>query len=236
MISRKHGLALGALLGASIALPSVALADSFTFTSNDCTGGCGIQPGGTNSGTVTATASGSTLTISVSLTGLDFLAGNGAGIDKSFAFSLAGVNGITISGATAAFSNSDGTQAGGTVMMDGAGTFETFGYFVECNTCSPSAPDGSTLTFNVTATGLTGAQLLADLQTSNGGTGTAFFAADVLSTSGSTSGNTGVIDATRTVSGVPLPGALMLFGTVLAGGFGVSGWRKRRRGPVSVMA
>jgi len=29
----------------------------------------------------------------------------------------------------------------------------------------------------------------------------------------------------------------MLFGSVLAGGLGVSGWRKRRqRGPVSVMA
>jgi hypothetical protein len=38
-------------------------------------------------------------------------------------------------------------------------------------------------------------------------------------------------------NGTPLPGAFLLFGTVLAGGLGVSSWRKRReRGPVSVMA
>jgi hypothetical protein len=38
-------------------------------------------------------------------------------------------------------------------------------------------------------------------------------------------------------STVPLPGAFVLFGTVLVGGLGLTGWRKRRqRGPVSIMA
>jgi hypothetical protein len=39
------------------------------------------------------------------------------------------------------------------------------------------------------------------------------------------------------VSATPLPGALILFGSVLFGGLGVSMWRKQNhRGPVSVMA
>src|SRR5262249_37747746 len=75
-VARLAFLAAAGLL-ASIA---VAQADTFTFTSDHCTGGC--NP----SGTVTATASGNNLNISVTLgDSLAFLSGNGAGIEGSFA-------------------------------------------------------------------------------------------------------------------------------------------------------
>jgi hypothetical protein len=236
----KHGLALAVALGASIALPAASRADTFNFTSDHCTGGC------VPSGSITATANGAELDISVTLGGsLAFLGGNGAGIQGSFAFALNGVNSITIGGASAGFASNNGAQTGSSIMMDGL-TFSPNGYLLTCDTCKPSAPDGQTLSFNVTSTGLTGAQLLADL-TGASNSATSFFAADVVSCAagvsqclggtGTGNGNTGVIDATRAPGVVPLPGAFLLFGTVLAGGLGASGLRKRRRrGPVSAIA
>jgi hypothetical protein len=240
MCSWKLGLALAVALGASIALPAVSRADTFNFTSDHCTGGC------VPSGTVTATASGNDLNISVALgDSLAFLSGNGAGIEGSFAFALNGVTSITISNASAGFTGNNGAQTGSSIMMDGL-TFSPNGYLLTCDTCSPSAPDGQTLSFSVTSTGLTGAQLLADLQGASNSV-ISFFAADVVSCkagvtqclggTGTGNGNTGVIDATAAPSAVPLPGAFLLFGTVLVGGLGASGLRKRRqRGPVSVIA
>lgn len=76
--------------------------------------------------------------------------------------------------------------------------------------------DGSTLDFLITASGLTPASLVAD---NNG----SFFIMDV----SSSNGKTGLIDFTLS-SAVPLPGALVLFGSVLAGGGFFAGWRRRR--------
>jgi hypothetical protein len=201
---------------------------SFTFTSDDCSGGCGPNGQGStnnNFGSITATID------SVNTNQLDFsvmliptfrfLSGNGAGIAASFALDFNGVSSITISNANSTFSNNNGAQSAGSHMMDGEGTFN---YILTCNTCSPSSPDGQLLSFDVTSTGLTGAQLLADLHTGSGGS---WFAADV---NGST-GNTGVIDAT--LGAVPIPGALPLFGTVLFGGVGLARWRKGRRSAVA---
>jgi len=74
---------------------------------------------------------------------------------------------------------------------------------------------------------------LAELETPNADGN--LFVADILEP-GVAGGPTGPVDVSLTAA-TPLPGAFMMFGTVLAGGLGVSGWRKRRqRGPASSIA
>jgi hypothetical protein len=186
-------------------------ADTFNWTSDDCTGGC--NP----SGTVTVTQTGNTLSFTANLgDSLEFLGANGAGIGTTFAFDLTGISNVTFSAIT------DGTQTYApnassptSIMMDGAGTFN-FG--VRCTTCGPggSNPDGNSISFSISGTGLT----LANLTTGSGGS---FFAADVISCktgvtscTGTGTGNTGVIDATRAVpgpiAGAGLPGVVAFFG------------------------
>ena len=77
-----------------------------------------------------------------------------------------------------------------------------------CDHPGASGPAAGSLTFNVTATGLTPAAF----HVAGSGT-TADFAADVISTA---TGNTGLVGATFTSSGpVPEPTSIVLLGSVL---------------------
>ena len=209
-----------ATLFAAAALPTASFADSFNWTSDDCSGGCQPTGGGV---TVTQSGSGATATLSfvVNLGGsLEFLGGNNNGIATTFAFDLSNVTSLSFSAITDGTKTyaSNGTTPG-SLMMDGAGTYN-FG--VQCTTCGPggSNPDGQSISFSVTGTGAT----LANLTAPNG---TSFFAADVISCktgttscSGTGTGNTGVIDATRAVPapivGAGLPGLVVACGGLLA--------------------
>ncbi|HXW64798.1 MAG TPA: hypothetical protein VEK74_06935 [Burkholderiaceae bacterium] len=70
------------------------------------------------------------------------------------------------------------------------------------------------------------------LQAGNTGSGPYSITAEYIVTLNSGQNADGTID----ISVAPLPGALVLFGSVLFGGLGISSLRKRRRGPASVMA
>jgi hypothetical protein len=242
MSSYKHMLALAVAAAASVALTTVSRADTMTYvqTSDDCTGGCGTSS--SNKVTISTTGTAGQIEISVSLaSGFDFIH---SGFPGSFGFGLSsGFSSISFSTGTTAWSTTGWTPAatpvsatspqtinGASQSWDGSGTFSN-GYAMTWNGGNGIGnEDGQTLDFFISGTGLTLASFAADTTGS-------FFTADVAGT-GTTNGvrNTGIIDFT--LQATPLPGAALLFGSVLFGGLGVSTWRRRRSGrsTISVLA
>jgi len=194
---------------ALLALAAVpAKADVYYFTSDHCTGGC--LDGLANMGTISVTDTGTAGTVAVSVnlaSGFGFVetgAGSvpASGIDASFFFRLIGNPQIIYSGITAGWGipnviptlkQNAGAYAGGALARE-------FEYALTCTICGNGAsnPFFGALNFNVSAAGLTAASF------NDPGSSGSQFAADVISTTG----NTGLIDAS--LARVPEPGSLLL--------------------------
>jgi hypothetical protein len=226
-----------------IALPlgfaSVASADTFNLTSDDCSasGGSACGPPGTVFGSVdvvqilTGANAEIQLTVTLNPSAAQGLISTGAagGSGYTFDFNLAGNPTITESGFTLGLGFGPGQTTGGlgnSIHADGTGDFE---YSVACTSCGSGAdhPNANPLVFDVSAPDITVASFIQ----STGANGGQFFAADILSTNGAT----GLVDASVNNSTTPLPSSVFLFGSVLLGGLGISGWKRRRggRSPVS---
>jgi hypothetical protein len=225
----SFGLAIAAIAGYAPVASATTL--SYSLTLDDCSGGCGSAP----FGTVTVTSISSTeVSVDLTLAAGEVFATGGAG--DALLFDISGDPSITITGLTSGFTATS-TASGKSTHADGTGTWE---YWIDCTSCgsgtSPPTNSGP-LDFDVTvAGGITPASFIQ-----NGDS--LYFATDIGSgCSGSplgSCGNTGDVAAPSItpLSPTPLPGALVLFGTVLFGGLGVSKWRKRRdRGPISALA
>jgi hypothetical protein len=213
--------------------PSAAKADLiFDLTSDHCTGGC-LQ-GAPNAGTITVSdLGGGTLGFTVEMA--DGFGIINTGLEASIGFNLVGIPTITYSAITpsASFEVVNGTGSGNLTQatqnlhMDGTGFF-TNGLDCIVHTppgstpCGPgsSVPFFGTVTFDITASGLT----LASLGQNADGQ---FFAVDVTHTVNGVT-FTGAVDASVERGGVPEPGSLMILGTTLAGGSLFL--RRRRRG------
>jgi len=209
-----------AVIGMSLAAPSAAGAstvNTYDLNTAQCSGtGCG-EVQGFNFGTVTTNLNDTktVLTYTFDLTTGLFHEQAGSGIQATAAFDVTGT-GISFSETS---NNSTGTwtDVTGSVKMDGGGTWaQGVACSVSGNTC------GNQLVVTFTGTNLAVASI--------SGFGAAI---DI-----SNSGNTGVIDAVlenQTGNGpppaeLPIPGAVWLFGSVLAGAGGLKKWRKRRDG------
>jgi hypothetical protein len=204
-------LALSIGLLGMTAVTSYAATETFSLTSDHCTGEC--LTGQTSGGTITITDTG-TNTVSVNVT---LANGNGfvsTGFDTDFGFNLTGTPTLTFSGVTSGFTPNANPETAGSLHMDGTGFFE---YGVQCTGCGPggSNPLSGPLNFIITGAGLS---VLSFIQNATG----QIFAVDLMS---GTTGNTGAVDAS-VVSSVPLPPAALLFGTALVG-LGVLGRRRR---------
>jgi hypothetical protein len=214
------GLGIG-LLGMTTVTSN---ADTFNFTSchisgSTCQGGSIPAPG---FGSVTLTQAGTSVDFTVTLINGNRFVETGAGGGELFLFndSIAGSTITTIA-------TSPTTPAGGLsgftnlspVMADGTGTFTAS---VECTVASDcnggSAPTMTSLTFVVTNA------TIAQLETANANGN--FFVADILCGAAQTQcgGLTGPVDVS--VSAVPVPAALPLFATGLAG-LGLLGFRRK---------
>ena len=200
-----------------------ASAATATFLSDHCN--CGPQSGGFATITATDLGSGS---ISISIQMLNGNTFANGGQDVVFGFNLVGNPTITYSGLSASFSIPNvipiNQQAAGALSADGLGNFE---YGIEGTFQGSNGP--SSTSFTISAAGLTLASF-AELSTIPPGDMPAFFALDIFS---GTTGLTGFVDASAGPTPfsnppeVPLPGAIWLFGSGMAGLWALSRRRKK---------
>lgn len=225
---------------AAVLLAAALPAKAATFTSDHCDPACGPQP--TGFATITGIDNGGG-SVSITITPLN---GNGlvGGLNglTTFTFNSVQDQAITFNfGANAALfdvSNSaTNTANAGAISQDGFGSFEYGFNYIGGN--GGSNPFTGPLTFTLTGAGLTLASF-AEQSTIPPGNTTAFFALDIISGQGGV-GNTGVVDCCVgqptpfDVPGeTPIPGAVWLFGTGLAGLYALNRRRKAKKNTLAL--
>jgi len=187
------GILIIVAIGLLMAVTS-ARADTFQFTSDHCTGGCGTPP----FGTVTLTQVGTSVEFTVSIAP-NFWAITGAADNQLFKFNATGVvvGDITV---TQTFAGQTLQADTGAFNGDGTGNF-SFG--IECTTCKMGNTGiSSDLMFTVANA------TIADFTAANDKDN--IFVADIFSAQ---TGNTGPVDVHVPDGGT----TLMLLGSALAG-------------------
>ena len=206
---------VAALFAMSMAMTGVSYADTFNLTSCHLSGGCGTA---TQFGTVTLTqATATTVNFDVVLNSGNRFVETGAGGDSLFLFNDS-IAGSTITGITATLNGANVSITGGLtgltnqspIMADGTGTFTAQVFCTDGSQCNGgSTPNINDLHFtvtNATIALLTTANSLGNI-----------FVADILCGQTGCTGLTGPVDVTGGTAVIPIPGALPLFATGLAG-------------------
>ena len=222
-----------ALLLAALAIAATVEAQADTvgtgiFRSDHCTNLCGPQPNGFATITATDHENG-TIDISIAFLNNNHFANGGQQV--VFGFNLLGDPTITYSGLDATLFSIPGVipvnqQNAGALTADGFGVFE---YGVEGLWAGSNGP--SSLSFSISGTGLTLASF-AELSTNPPGDTQAFMALDIFS---GTNGRTGFVDLSGGPTPfdnppeVPIPGAVWLFASGVAGFVGLQRYRKRKQ-------
>jgi hypothetical protein len=226
-----------ALVAVSLLIPTAGRADtigqtqSYVFTSDDCSGGCGLNGKETVKVTVENIVMGvETLDISASMPSTWKFISSGASGNAQFSFALNSIASLTFIQGTTTWSTTGWTPLNGngnspsatspqtvngqTISYPGKGTFGPDGYAMEWNGGNGNgATNTSSLDFQIQATGLT----LASLQACSSCADTSFFFADIFSP---ITGKTGLVDATLApvpgpVAGAGLPGLIAACGGLL---------------------
>jgi hypothetical protein len=229
MLKSKSLLILaGAAIGALVLTVPAARADIFPITSDHCSPvppGVGCLNGGSGGNITVTQESANTVDVTVALASplTSFARSSGGGAEVLFNLPFASV---VLEGDTPAFLGPTPPNAttvnSGSLSPDGAGTFT---YSLQCTLISTTCNGGdigvgTTITFDVTAPGITAASFTANTDGN-------FFAVDVRGFNG----NTGLVDSHTHIVPAPVIGhglfILLAIGGVLFGGKLLENLKKR---------
>jgi PEP-CTERM motif len=201
----RFGLMLVLVLGL-LAVATPAHADTFNFTSDHCTGGCGTPP----FGTVTVTQNGANVDIVVDLAAGYSYVQTGSADFQAFKFNAVDIvlGDITIDAHVPALVAATGA-------FNGNGTGE-FDFGINCPSCANGGAGAFTADISFHIANATIADITAPNNLGN------IFVADVLAPNG----NTGPVDVSTPPVSAPEPASITLLGLGL---FGAGLWARSQR-------